>query len=489
MAQLSEKNASVVNFLCESTNLKVIAKAEELEARYFHWKDYKRKPNKTFVHSFNVILTSVEVFNGYRPDYWLRIVTDNNLFSGKTIRSTEFTSELKTAILYLRKVGYLKKQDGVRHRKDSSKKKVRKPKWLPFAYTITDKWRSEIFNEPQSNDSEIIRNHLAPYIVLRDTKKRTNNKGKREKYKVFIPITKDHRDENADLFKRTSSVLQAHDELISRTNITLGTEHISSSQAYLRRIFSRNSFDLGGRLYCAMQNKESETRKYLRFDGDPTIEIDYSGIHPSMLYMQKGMNFNPDIAYTVKGFEREDVKIAFNILINSGSNSREASKKTVSDNLGITQKQATKLIDGIYAANEPISEYFNNKNYGLRLQRIDSDIALEIVDHFINVLRRPIIPIHDSFIVSVRDTEDLKLLMVDVYKKIGGIELHPEAWTNGIKATSLPFSKELMSAINECFEGYTENMNDEYWDALISKEPIQGCLEDSNQYEENAEDS
>ena len=133
MAQLSEKNASVVNFLCESTNLKVIAKAEELEARYFHWKDYKRKPNKTFVHSFNVILTSVEVFNGYRPDYWLRIVTDNNLFSGKTIRSTEFTSELKTAILYLRKVGYLKKQDGVRHRKDSSKKKARKPEWLPFA--------------------------------------------------------------------------------------------------------------------------------------------------------------------------------------------------------------------------------------------------------------------------------------------------------------------------------------------------------------------
>ena len=433
MAQLSEKNASVVNFLCESTNLKVITKAEELEARYFHWKDYKRKPNKTFVHSFNVILTSVEVFNGYRPDYWLRIVTDNNLFSGKTIRSTEFTSELKTAILFLRDDGYLEKQDGVRQRKDSSKKKVRKPKWLPYAYTITDKWRSEIFNEPQSNDSEIIRNHLAPYVVLRDTKWRTNKKGKKEKYKVFIPITKVHRDENAELFKRTSSVLQTHDKLISRTNITLGTEHISSSQAYLRRIFSRNSFDLGGRLYCTLQNKESETRKYLRFDGDPTIEIDYSGIHPSMLYMQKGKRLlrDIDIPYTVKGFERDDVKIAFNILINTGT-SREASSKTVSDNLGITQKQATKLIDGIYAANEPISEYFNNKNYGLRLQRIDSDIALEIVDHFINVLRRPIIPIHDSFIVSVRDTEDLKLLMVDVYKKIGGIELHPEAWTNGI---------------------------------------------------------
>ncbi len=488
MAQLSEKNASVVNFLCESTNQKVIAKAEELEARYFEWKDHERKPKKTYAHSFNVILTSVEVFNGYKPDYWLRIVTDNNLFSGKTIRSTEYTSELKTAILFLVKDGYLKKQDGVRHRKDSSKKKVRKPKWLPYAYTITDKWRSEIFNEPQSNDSEIIRNHLAPYILLRDTKWRTNNKGKREKYKVFIPITKDHRDENTELFKRTSSVLQAHDELISRTNITLGTEHVSSSQAYLRRIFSRNSFDLGGRLYCTLQNKESETRKYLRFNGDPTIEIDYSGIHPSMLYMQKGMNFNPDIAYTVKGFERDDVKIAFNILINSGS-SREASSKTVSDNLGITQKQATKLIDGIYAANETITEYFNNKNYGLRLQRIDSDIALEIVDHFINVLRRPIIPIHDSFIVSVRDTEDLKLLMVDAYKHIGGIELHPEAWVNGIKAKSLSFKRDLMFAINECFEGYTENMNDEYWDTLIFKEPVQECLEDSNQYEGDVEDA
>ena len=46
-----------------------------------------------------------------------------------------------------------------------------------------------------------------------------------------------------------------------------------------------------------------------------------------------------------------------------------------------------------------------------------------------------------------------------------------------------------MSAINECFEGCTENMNDEYWDALTSKEPIQECLEDSSQYEEDAEDT
>lgn len=38
-----------------------------------------------------------------------------------------------------------------------------------------------------------------------------------------------------------------------------------------------------------------------------------------------------------------------------------------------------------------------------------------MIDHFVNVLKRPIVSIHDIFITPVRDTELLILIMADCY--------------------------------------------------------------------------
>ena len=168
-----------------------------------------------------------------------------------------------------------------------------------------------------------------------------------------------------------------------------------------------------GRLYSAVQNYKAETRKYLYFDKEPTLEIDYSSFHPHLLYHQDGLQFAGDDPYVIEGFDRGHVKVAFNIMLNrKGSKDNKSAANTISDELGIDIEASEALEIAILELHGPIAQYFNS-GIGLKLQRLDSNIAMSVIDYFVNVLKRPIVSIHDSFIVSVRDTESLILIMAD----------------------------------------------------------------------------
>ena len=82
------------------------------------------------------------------------------------------------------------------------------------------------------------------------------------------------------------------------------TEYTST----ITRIFSKGSFELGGRLYAPIQNYTKQTRKYFYLNGEPTIEIDYSCIHPHMLYHGEGLEFDSDDPYAIEGFDTDSVK-------------------------------------------------------------------------------------------------------------------------------------------------------------------------------------
>jgi hypothetical protein len=62
-------------------------------------------------------------------------------------------------------------------------------------------------------------------------------------------------------------------------------------QTQLKRIFARSNMTKGGRFYGAWwQYIPSEERKYITIDGMGTIEIDYSEIHPRLLYLEQRLN-------------------------------------------------------------------------------------------------------------------------------------------------------------------------------------------------------
>jgi len=455
--------AHYLNYRHVSSDTKLIAKAELLATQYRAAKQQLRKNNRDFSTAFNVILTNVEVYQAY--DGWcLQIPTDNNLFSGKDKRNTTYTTEIRDALRWLIAEGFLEKATGLTRPK---KKDTDERHWLPFAYKLSSKWLAEIASTPLSDPSKIHRNPLASYWQLRED--RYDKKG--NKYKVAIEPTDEQLELNADLLAETNKTLAAYDDFMTTMATTIGSTPVHPAQLSLTRVFSKGAFELGGRLYAPIQNYTKDNRKYYHFDGDPTIEIDYSSIHPHMLYHKEELEFDGDDPYTIEGFDRGAVKLAFNIMLNRKAvGANKSAAKTISKEVGCDEDAAEALEAAIQALHSPIAHHFNT-GVGLTLQRLDSDIALSVIDQFVITLKRPILCVHDSFIVSVRDTESLILAMESSYRQLLGDGFAMRS----IKADALDFNEALTVAINSCFEQDTDDLDNEKWDELIAEQGITDC--------------
>ena len=191
------------------------------------------------------------------------------------------------------------------------------------------------------------------------------------------------------------------------------------------RVFNNGTFDEGGRLYGGWwQQVPSRLRQHITIDGMPTVEMDYSALHPRLIYAEKGLEFNGD-PYDV-GLDdkfRPLVKVTFQKLINGRGEARQprpGSNEPTFDpsHVGLSWNQ---FVDQIKDAHSQISDLFGT-GIGLRLQRRDSDIAQAVMLEF-NQWGIPMLPIHDSFLVSLRYEGDLLLAMRQAMKKHSGIDV------------------------------------------------------------------
>ncbi len=457
-----------LNYRHVSSGPNLIIKAELLATQYREAKQQLRKNNRDFATAFNVILTNAEVYQAY-DGYCLNIPTDNNLFSGKTKRNATYTTEIRDALRWLIADGYFEKAAGLtRPKKKGSDERL----WLPFTYELSSKWLTEIASAPLSDLSKIHRNPLVEYWLLRKTE---YVRGKKKKF--AIKPTDEQLKLNSALLEATNQTLSAYDDFMALVATTIGSSPVHPSQLSLTRIFSGGLFELGGRLYAPIQNYTKQTRKYFYLNGEPTIEIDYSSIHPHMLYHRKGLDFDGDDPYAIEGFDRDAVKVAFNVMLNrKGVGANKSAATAISNAVGCDNDFAEALEAAIQDLHSPIAHHFNT-GIGLTLQRRDSDIALLVINTFVNELKRPIICVHDSFIVSVRDTESLILAMNDSYKTVHKNEEDATKTKvmKGIKGVSLGFSDSLATAIEQCFEQDTDTLTDSYWDMLLAAEEVQEC--------------
>jgi hypothetical protein len=415
----------------------------------------KRQVNTDFAPAFNVVLTVLEVSGAYGPNQWIRIVTDDEVYGGKTQRSAAHNRQVLTALEWLIDGGYLLKVDGKRQVRVDGSSQVHD---LPFAYVITEKWRKEIADQPISLQHEIMRNPLASYVQLR---KKTKGRS------VSLPITQADRQQHPDLIGGSERLLGAADAIWQQVKISLGDDVLLPMQTTMTRIFNNGSFEEGGRFYCRLQNLPKKQRINLRFDTEPTIEIDFSGMHPHLLYHLQGDDFRGD-PYEIEGFDRDAVKVAFNTLINWDSSKHKGmAAKSLVRNLSFTMVQATSLENALFKLHHRIAGHFNT-GYGLRLQKIDSQIAYDVMTHFFMVIKRPLLMIHDSAVVCVRDVEALKLCMVDSYRSIVSNELRKNASIDevfeplpkGLKVTSAEFDSTLTNTIFIALQGNTVTLNE-----------------------------
>jgi len=186
----------------------------------------------------------------------------------------------------------------------------------------------------------------------------------------------------------------------------------------LYRTFNNCSFEQGGRMYGGWWiNTPKSLRKKITINGQPTVELDFSGCAVRMLYHERGIDYQGDpyrleaiAAYELEvGLKadhfREAVKAITQALIND-CDGLHPEAIALPDGLSFRPKfkraEVRRMIEEEHA---PIADAFRT-GAGLRLQRQDSDLALEII----GTLREQgivALPIHDSFVVNTASRDNL----------------------------------------------------------------------------------
>lgn len=204
------------------------------------------------------------------------------------------------------------------------------------------------------------------------------------------------------------------------------SSHIDLSRRRLTRIFANRQLTEGGRFYGGWwQNIPKRYRSKIIINGKRTVEVDFSGLHPTILYALRGVAVDRD-PYDIglPNVPREVVKIAFNAMLNAHKTLRNWPQSLQSKSVSITW---TELSDRILDANAEIESAFYS-GFGLRLQFEDSELAERVMLRFVDELHGvPILPIHDSFIVHSGYETALKDVMVSVFKERYGVDISLKA--------------------------------------------------------------
>ena len=271
-------------------------------------------------------------------------------------------------------------------------------------------------------------------VLMRDVVRNKDGKVNRsppnfktEKDWVNVEQTKEVKNIQESLYKINSFLskqcitLDLNDKQLSElvntvTNREQDAELFDLRRIQLVRIFSRGSMGKGGRFYRGWwQGIPSIHRPHIRINGKKTIEVDYSGMHLRMLYALCNIEFPYDKdPYDIgledwKGKEdprRKTIKKAFNAILNDeeGTYKLKAEDETV---LGLSNDEFhQKLKDTHPKIYEEIQS-----DIGLRLQKLDSDIAEDVLLQLTS-LSIPCLPVHDSFIVTASN----ELLLIDLLK-------------------------------------------------------------------------
>ena len=215
--------------------------------------------------------------------------------------------------------------------------------------------------------------------------------------------------------------------LLSKERKAQGKEYtIDFSQRLLCRIFNDVNLETGGRFYGGWwQNIPKAYRSKLIVDGKRMVEFDYSNLHPTIIYRQEGLN-PPKDSYSLVIAEhfrdvqsnraslRPMVKKAFNAMLNANKPIKNAPIGIRPKDFGLKWLQ---ISNAILKSHNNIAQHFYT-GAGLRLQKVDSQIAEKVMLHFAK-RRLPILPLHDSFLMHHGFKEELPNAMRKAFEEIG----------------------------------------------------------------------
>jgi hypothetical protein len=189
-----------------------------------------------------------------------------------------------------------------------------------------------------------------------------------------------------------------------------GETHVVPTAPMVRRIFSRGSFDKGGRLYGWWQGLPSRCRAAITIDGEPVLEPDFGHFHAAIIYGLRGIR-PVEEAYEVAEFPRAQGKLGFNIALNSRD--EYGAVAAIAHHLELDRCRASLLLRAIKRKHEPIADVFCS-DAGVSLMRIDSEIILNAVKECLSQ-GIAVLPVHDSLIVPARHADNAADAMIKAF--------------------------------------------------------------------------
>ncbi len=217
--------------------------------------------------------------------------------------------------------------------------------------------------------------------------------------------------------------LRRYNDIMAQHRVVDATGQRHST--HLARIFSQGSFAKGGRFYRASyQQLHKADRARLTIDGEPVVELDFASMHPTMLYLRAGLE-PPEDAYAKDGFERGILKLAFNVALNastSASACRAVARSLRESGHAEPEPAARRYVEAMPEL-YPQFEVQLFSGVGLDLQRLDSDIAAQVMASCMNA-GITVLVMHDSFLVGRTHDAALRRTMTEAFQLVLGTA-HP----------------------------------------------------------------
>lgn len=386
----------------------------------------QRQGKKSTKRLLKVVLINLYIAYLQDPDLCIAISLDKNKYSKETLSYPKVHAKYEAAVrvfLKLKKFDYIMLKKGFN---DERTGVSRSPKicWTS-KFEIAFEYLNLNLHDFSTERKE---------IVLRDSEgvevefKSTTSIGRLTKQVVRIN----------DMLR--SLKLELPLNVNQKQDLILRKCPIDFSRNHLSRIF-KPDFKSCGRLFGGWyQNVPKEYRPWILINGNPTAELDYSNLHPRMLYAREGVEFQGDI-YNIPRWDigyRPIIKK----LLNTGINARTEEKiiqslfdttkmsekiKIIFLNLGWLRPEfedgkmklkqdrtdARNLLEDIKQKHQSIKQYFGS-GMGVKLQREESDMAVRIM---LNLWKKGIgtLCLHDSFVVERQYQQELLNEMMNVF--------------------------------------------------------------------------
>jgi hypothetical protein len=164
----------------------------------------------------------------------------------------------------------------------------------------------------------------------------------------------------------------------------------------------------------------------------PTDEIDYSGLHPSILAVETGHRLEGDpydlgrkiVDIIPKDEQRAVVKLLVLIAINAKSRSSAYSAYRA-EHESYKNAELEPLLDAFIDKHPYLADSICS-DQGIRLMSLDSQITTHIINRFV-AEGKPILSIHDSYIVQQENRKLLREAMADACIEVVGADIEAES--------------------------------------------------------------